>query len=200
MGKYRRSNSYPPLRKCTKVNIVIPDGLDMQQDLAAPNIIANDAYILHDFTRTDENAVGIGSSNKLHDSCFLLWLILDASNSWTWCALHLLATDQDAMIRIQQEINFLLAKYGSCDIFHTNALSEMVVVDALIHEAIRLTPPFCGGVHKLKETVALQEEGLQLPAGISVIFSACTNGAFNLESAIGKNPSNLGHSYPTSAL
>ena len=124
-----------------------------------------------------------------------IWMILEVGNAWTAMALHLLSYDRDACGLVQLEIDELEAEFGS-DLYSPEALKCMKYLDALIYESIRLTPPFLGGLKQTTETVELHDAGVQVPKGSHVFFCQPSVTSFDIHSAVGKRPENLGKRYP----
>jgi hypothetical protein len=145
--------------------------------------------------RVDEEGNGLTCAAATETS-ILLWMMLDAGNAWTAMALNLLALDKSACLRVQRELDELVSLYGSESLYEPAVLSKMKVLDALLYEAIRLCPPFLGGMKKTTATVELEDLGVQIPKNTHVIFCQSTEDSFDLSRAIGKNPMDLGRSYP----
>ncbi len=148
---------------------------------------------------TDENGIGLKEATIAEVSMHL-WSLLDASSSWTAAVLYFFQNDQDAFRTIRKELDQLFDLYGWRAIFSPTALTEMHYLDAIIYEAIRLCPQFCGGLWQSTKTVEFKKDGLQIPAGTHVLFSDASLESFNLESAWGKLPQNLGETYPNEDL
>jgi len=130
----------------------------------------------------------------------MLWMILDAGNAWTAMALNLLSADGTACELVQNEIRALEIEFGQDQLFSAAVLEEMKYVDALIYEAIRLCPPFLGGLKVTSETVFLSEDNVQIPKGSNIFFCQPTEQSFNIRQAVGKRPEDLGQMYPTIEL
>jgi hypothetical protein len=126
----------------------------------------------------------------------LLYMIMDAGNAWTAMALNLLSLNHNALALVQEEIHFLVGLYGKDKLFIPRVLGKMATVDALLWEAIRLCPPFCGGMKVTTETVVLEEDGVQIPKNANVFFCQPTDQPFDLTEAMGKKPQDLTLLYP----
>jgi cytochrome P450 len=132
--------------------------------------------------------------------CILLWMIMDAGNAWTAMALNLLSLDQSACNRVQQELDLLTSIHGKKAMFTPEVLNQMKTLDAVLFEAIRLCPPFLGGMKVTSETVELNDCGIQIPKNTDVIFCQPTDEPFDLSKAIGKKPEELGFCHPCPEL
>jgi len=125
---------------------------------------------------------------------------MDAGNAWTAMALNLLALDPTACVRIQQELDSLEGLHGRESLFEPEVMDGMVYLDALLYEAIRLCPPFLGGLKLTSNTVDLPDAGVQIPKNTNVIFCQPTEESFNLSRAVGEKPQNLAKQYPCPEL
>jgi hypothetical protein len=132
----------------------------------------------------------------MREIAILLWMILDAGNAWTAMALKLLSADGAACELVQNELRALEIEYGHGELFSGFVLDKMKYLDALIFEAIRLCPPFLGGLKVTSETVFLSEDNVQIPKGSNVFFCQPTERCFNIRQALGKRPEDLGEIYP----
>lgn len=140
---------------------------------------------------------GAGLSNAVaSELSILLYMIMDAGNAWTAMALNLLSLDHNALAQVQDEIDYLEGLHGKDKLFTPRVLGKMTTVDALLWEAIRLCPPFCGGMKVTTETVVLEEDGVQIPKNANVIFCQPTDRPFDLSEAMGKKPQDLTLLYP----
>jgi len=175
--------------------------------------------LLHDlFLVKDDCGDGI-SQAAITDICLLLWLSLDAGCAWTSMALHLLQRDPNALQSVRNELNHIENlinmdsriglwtqdeeedgnNYRATESVNKKffmKLSEAKYLDAVIYEAIRLCPPFCGGMWKTAKTVELDGDKLQVPAGTNVLFSSVTTRPFDLEYVWGRNAKDFVESYP----
>lgn len=149
--------------------------------------------------RVDEGGNGLTCA-AITDTSILLWMMMDAGNAWTAMALNLLSLDQGACIRVHQELDELASLNGRQNLFTPKVMDEMIVLDGLIYEAIRLCPPFLGGMKKASQTFELSDVGLQIPKNTHLIFCQPTEESFNLGAAIGKKPHELGLAYPSPEL
>jgi hypothetical protein len=140
------------------------------------------------------------TSAAVSELSILIWMMMDAGNAWTAMALNLLALEESACIRVQQELDELISLHGRENMFTPMVMAEMKVLDALLYEAIRLCPPFLGGMKTTTKTIELEELGLQIPKNCHIIFSQPTGEGFNLSRAIGTKPENLGKQYPSPEL
>lgn len=147
----------------------------------------------------DDQGAGLTDAVVMELS-ILLWMMMDAGNAWTAMALNLLALDDSACVRVQQELDELINVHGKDALFTPKVLGEMTTLDALLHEAIRLCPQFLGGLKVLSETVELPESGVQIPRNTNVVFCQPTDEAFDLTKAIGKCPQDLAKQYPCPEL
>lgn len=134
------------------------------------------------------------------DICLHLWLMLDASTSWIALAITILRNDESALSKVQSELDEILKNYGTNDLFTDQALKEMRYLDALIYEAIRLCPPFCGGLWRTTNTVLMPKDFIQIPSGTYILFTESSSHSFEAERALGTSPHRLGESYPNEAL
>jgi hypothetical protein len=141
--------------------------------------------------RIDGSGDGLTSA-AVTESSILLWMMMDAGNAWTAMALNLLALDESACVRVQQELDGLISLHGREDLFTPKVMSKMKVLDGLLYEAIRLCPPFLGGLKRTTKTIELIDEGLQIPKNTALFFCQPTEGGFDLSKAIGKKPQDLG--------
>lgn len=149
----------------------------------------------HILSQHDINGAGL-SNAVATELCILLYMTLDAGNAWTAMALNLLSLDHAALSQVQDEIDCLTDLYGKDKLFTPRVLAKMTTVDALLWEAIRLCPPFCGGMKVVTETVVLEEDGVQIPKNANVIFCQPTERPFDLSEAMGKKPQDLTLLYP----
>ena len=140
---------------------------------------------------------GAGLSNAVAtELSIMLYMIMDAGNAWTAMALNLLSLDHSALAQVQEEIDYLAGLHGKDKLFTPRVLGEMTAVDALLWEAIRLCPPFCGGMKITTETVVLEEDGVQIPKNANVLFCQPTDRPFDMTEAWGKKPQDLTLLYP----
>ena len=99
----------------------------------------------------DRDEAGLTHS-VIAEISILLWMIMDAGNAWTAMAMNLLALDESACEAIQREIDELVGIHGRKNLFKPEVLDKMGSVDALIWDAIRLTPQFLGGMKVVQGT------------------------------------------------
>ena len=125
---------------------------------------------------------------------------MDAGNAWTAMALNLLALDESACSCVQQELDELSNLHGRDQLFTKKVMSEMHLLDGLLYEAIRLCPPFLGGLKRTTKTIELADDGLQIPKNTALLFCQATREAFDLSKALNKKPQDLGTHYPSPAL
>lgn len=201
----------PPLRKrsntCPEIIMPSPPGLvervgtddtfcqeleDIREEVP-PSIL--DSLL----QRVDDRGDGLTLA-AVSELSILIWMIMDAGNAWTAMALNLLALEESACIRVQQELDELISLHGRGNLFTPQVMAEMKVLDALLYEAIRLCPPFLGGMKTTTKTIELVDLGLQIPKNSHVIFCQPTEEGFNLSKAIGKKPETLGNCYPSPEL
>jgi len=149
----------------------------------------------HILSQHDINGAGLSNAVATELS-ILLYMIMDAGNAWTAMALNLLSLDHFALSQVQDEIDYLAGLYGKDKLFTPRVLGKMTNIDALLWEAIRLCPPFCGGMKVTTETVVLEEDGVQIPKNANVIFCQPTDRPFDLSEAMGKKPQDLTLLYP----
>lgn len=128
----------------------------------------------------------------------MLWMMMDVGNAWTSMALNLLSTDKEACDMVQMELDDIDEEFG--DLYSSDALGRMRYLDALIYEAIRLCPPFLGGLKIMTETVELEQDQLHVAKGSHVFFCQPTERNFDIVRALGKRPERLGKSYPSIEL
>lgn len=136
------------------------------------------------------------SQAVLSELSIILWMMLDVGNAWTTMALNLLAQDKDACELVQAELDELASQFNRDDLFSPSVLNRMTYVDALIYEAIRLTPSFLGGLKQTTRTIEFKEDGVQLPKNTHVFFCQPTSDPFDIRGAAGKKPEHLGSNYP----
>ena len=148
---------------------------------------------------TDEDNIGLKEA-AVAEICMHLWSMLDASSSWTASVLYILQNDPNTFGAIRNELDEILGIYGWRALFSPKAMSDMYYLDAIIYEAIRLCPQFCGGLWQTTRTVDLLKDGLQIPARTHILFSDTSSHAFDLESVWGKSPHDLGKTYPNQEL
>lgn len=149
----------------------------------------------HILSQHDINGAGLSNAVATELS-ILLYMIMDAGNAWTAMALNLLSLDNSALVQVQGEIDYLAGLHGKDKLFTPRVLGKMTAVDALLWEAIRLCPPFCGGMKVTTETVVLPDDGVQIPKNANVIFCQPTDRPFDLSEAWGKKPQDLTLLYP----
>ena len=126
----------------------------------------------------------------------ILWLSMEVGNAWTFMALNLLSSDRDACHLVLDEIDTVSHTHQGEDLFSPGALRKMEYLDALIYEAIRLTPANLGGLKKTTETIELPDAGLQIPKNSNIFFCQPTEEKFDIRSAKGQKPELLGKRYP----
>jgi hypothetical protein len=143
----------------------------------------------------DDNGNGV-SQVVATEIAIALWMIMDAGNAWTIMALNLLSKDNKAMELVLEELDNLELEYGCGELFSPMVLGRMLYLDALIYEAIRLCPPFLGGLKVTSETVVFQDDGIQVPKGSHVFFCQPSARNFNILEAVGERPENLAERYP----
>jgi hypothetical protein len=148
---------------------------------------------------TDEEGNGV-TEIVATEICLALWLMMDVGNAWTSMALSLLAFDSEACGLIQEELDILEMEFGSSELFSPAILGKMVFLDALLYEAIRLTPAFLGGMKETTETVEFLDIGVQIAKGTHVIFCQATDQEFDIHKAVGKKPERIGQLYPCAEL
>jgi len=168
------------------------DCLTINADL--PKTILDHMLQQHD---ADGNGLTKAVTTEL---CILIWMMMDAGNAWTAMVLNLLSLDQNACNRVQQESDHLMSIHGKDAMFTPLVLNRMTALDAVLHEAIRLCPPFLGGMKVTSETIEIPECGLQIPKGTNVVFCQPTDEPFDLAKAMGKKPEELGYSHPCPEL
>jgi hypothetical protein len=79
-------------------------------------------------------------------------------------------------------------------------MSKMAYLDALLYEAIRLSPSFLAGLKKTTATIELKDVGVQLPKNTHIFFCEPTQPVFNISKAYGQKPEDLGSRYPSVEL
>jgi cytochrome P450 len=136
------------------------------------------------------------SQATMTEVSILLWMVMDAGNAWTAMALNLISSNEEALVMVQDELDYLVQIYGREQLFTPIVLARMKHLDALLFEAIRLCPPFLGGMKVTQETVVFEELDLQVPKNCNVFFCQPTNENFDLANAVGKRPEMLGFQYP----
>lgn len=149
----------------------------------------------HILRRQDMDGNGI-SEAVMTELMISLWMMLDAGNAWTAMALNLLSLDKDACIIIQDELDRLVTQHGRDGIFSPTVLDQTNYLDALIYEAIRLCPPFLGGLKETSETIEFPDLQIQLGKGSFIFFCQPTNECFDIRKSLGKRPEELGKRYP----
>ena len=126
--------------------------------------------------------------------------MMDAGNAWTAMVLNLLSLDQSVCNLVQQELDHLISLHGKEALFSPAVLNQMTTVDAVLYEAIRLCPPFLGGMKVTSETIELPDCGLQIPKNTNVLFCQSTDEPFDISKAMGKKPEELGACHPCPEL
>jgi hypothetical protein len=174
---------------------------ESQQSPKIPNakrLGSDEPSLLAEIVRVNEcNNVSL-HNGVIADIARLLWIGMDVGSAWIQMVLLLLQRDGSVYTKIRDEIDSA-ASLGVQTLFEESTLSGMIHLDALIFEAIRLCPPFCGGLWKVNKTVEMENDGVQIPSCSHVIINA-TEDPFNLTGAIGKLPQYLGDSYPNQYL
>jgi len=164
----------------------------------APSSVPNS---LLDRLMRQEDISGHGISQAVMcELSLLLWMMLDVGNAWTTMAFNLLASDSDALGCVQEELDQLAREFGRDELFSKACLSRMKYVDALLYEAIRLCPPFLGGLWTTTKTIEFKDIGVQLPKDSHIFFCQPTIGNFSIHNALGRKPEELGKAYPTVEL
>jgi len=205
MQKVTGSPVTTPKRKSSKtVSISVPRDSPRSTDIphrsSARRISALPSHDREKLSLLDRLLLQKGPDSKgisqtvLTDLCINLWMMLDVGNAWTSMALQLLCSDKAACKTIQDELDLLSIQHNGMDVFSPKALRKAKYMDALIYEAIRLTPPFLGGLKKTKKTVDFDR--VQVPKGSHVFFCQSSEGKFSLENALGKRPVDFAKGYP----
>lgn len=140
------------------------------------------------------------SQATITEVSILLWMVMDAGNAWTAMALSLIASNEDARTMVRDELDYLVQLYGRDQLFTPIVLARMKHLDALLYEAIRLCPPFLGGMKVTQETAVFDDLDLQVPKNCNVFFCQPTHENFDLANAVGKRPEMLGFQYPCAEL
>ncbi len=152
------------------------------------------------FSVVDDKEVGL-SNVALAELSMLLWFVLDAGSAWTSMALHLLELDSKIFDVIREEVLQLDLESETSELYSETSLSQMYLLNALIYEAIRLSPPFCGAMWQLSKTVSLKgNDRVQVPKTSHVLLANASEEPFDLYKALGKNPFELGKEYPNPKL
>lgn len=146
----------------------------------------------------NNNDQSISQDEPIKDITGMLWLALDIGNAWTQMALLLLSRDPKIFAEIRNEIDDL-ESHGTDKTFEDHIFSRLVHLDALVFEAIRLCPQFCGGLWKVNSTVEMENDEVQIPSASRIIVNA-EEDPFDVTDAIGKLPQYLGESYPNKDL
>ena len=147
----------------------------------------------------DENGNGM-SQAVTTDVAIMLWMMMDVGNAWTSMALKLISLDEEACELVLDEMDYLISRFGADGLLSKEALGSMNYLDALLYEAIRLCPPFLGGLKVTSETVVLDDDGIQIPKDSHVFFCQPTDRVFDIQRALGKRPEDLGRAYPSIEL
>jgi hypothetical protein len=126
----------------------------------------------------------------------ILWLMMEVGNAWTAMALNLLSTDKEACRLVQEELDVLEREHGHTALFSPAVLGRMRYLDALLYEAIRLTPANLGGMKMTTQTVEFADLGVQIPKNSHILFCQASNMKFDIEKALGHKPELLGSRYP----
>ena len=162
---------------------------------------SNSEFILmYELMKASDERNNCLTEAAIADICLHLWLILDASTSWIALAITLLRNESSAFSKVQSELDNILKNYDVNDLFTDEVMKEMRYLDALIYEAIRICPPFCGGFWKTTNTVLMSKDLLQIPSGTNILLTESSPHPFDLEGALGTSPHRLGESYPNQAL
>ena len=146
----------------------------------------------------NNNDQSISQDETIKDITGMLWLALDIGNAWTQMALLLLSRDPKIYAEIRNEIDDL-ESHGTDIMFEDHIFSRLVHLDAIVFEAIRLCPQFCGGLWKVNSTVEMENDEVQIPSASRIIVNA-EEDPFDVTDAIGKLPQYLGESYPNKYL
>ena len=146
----------------------------------------------------NNNDRSIPQDETIKDITRMLWLALDIGNAWTQMALLLLSRDPKIYAEIRNEIDDL-ESHGTDIMFEDHIFSRLVHLDAIVFEAIRLCPQFCGGLWKVNSTVEMENDEVQIPSASRIIVNA-EEDPFDVTDAIGKLPQYLGESYPNKYL
>ncbi len=152
------------------------------------------------FSVCDDKGVGL-SNVALAELSMLLWFVLDAGSAWTSMALHLLGLNSKIFDAVRDEVLQYDLENEFNELYSETALSRMCLLNALIYEAIRLSPPFCGGMWQVSKTVSLRgNDRVQVPKKSHVLLANASQEPFDLHKALGKNPFELGKVYPNPKL
>lgn len=166
-------------------------------NIAPPSFVEERISLLEHILR-QQDLDGNGLSQAVTtELMIIIWMMLDVGNAWTAMALNLLGLDRDACNVVQEELDNLEELHGHDKLFTPAVLDKMQYLDSLICEAIRLCPPFLGGLKTTTETVEFPDEQLQLGKGSRVFFCQATDVNFNIYHSVGKRPENLGKNYPS---
>jgi cytochrome P450 len=168
----------PSFPRATKDRVSVLDRLLREQDM-------------------DGNGVSRAVMSEL---CITLWMMMDIGNAWTAMALHLVSFSHAACSLVQREIDLLEAEFGYDALFTPSVLHRMQYLDSLLYEAIRLCPPFLGGLKKTTKTIEFEDAGVQLPKDSYVFFCQPTDVDFDIFNSFGKKPQDLGRQYPSPDL
>jgi len=136
------------------------------------------------------------SQAVLSELAITLWMMMEVGQAWTAMALNLLASDRDAVELVQYEIDVLVSDFGIDELYSPSVLKRMKYMDALIYEAIRLCPAFLGGLKQTTRTIEFEDIGIQLAKNTHIFFCQPTNLNFDIRAAFGRQPENLGDSFP----
>ncbi len=158
-----------------------------------------DHSLLVDILRTNKCSDQKLHMNTIADIAGLLWIEMYVGNAWTEMALLLMQQNSAVFLKVRDEIDKAATLSGPQRLFHESSLSRMTHLDALIFEAIRLCPPFCGGLWTINKTVLFDGDEVQIPASSHVIIDQTEN-HFNLADAVSMPPHQLGESYPNQYL
>uniref|UniRef100_A0A7S3PZF2 Cytochrome P450 n=1 Tax=Chaetoceros debilis TaxID=122233 RepID=A0A7S3PZF2_9STRA len=141
----------------------------------------------------------IMSDEAIAELILMVWLIMDKGSAWTTSALHLLQNDQAMLHSIRNEIQLLQDCFGENGIFSEGALSQMGLLDGLIFDAIKVSPPFFGGMWQTSNTVELKDDMVQVPKRSNVLLMSCSSRRDDISDVNlhnGKKPQRIGENYP----
>lgn len=140
-------------------------------------VVSRRDWGLFDSIFSHESYADILSDEAIAELILLIWLIMDKGSAWTATALNLLQNDEKQLSSIRDEIYILQDSFGENGIFSEGALSQMRLLDALIFDAVKKSPPFFGGMWQLSNTVELKGDMVQVPKRSNVLLmnSNCRN-------------------------
>jgi hypothetical protein len=197
-GKHLRSPP-PPQSHSTPPRRVAAEALLERPPASSPQVSKPPKPLISILERIllEQDLEGLGITQVVTtEISIILWLMMEVGNAWTAMALNLLSTDKEACRLVQEELDVLEREHGHTALFSPAVLGRMRYLDALLYEAIRLTPANLGGMKMTTQTVEFADLGVQIPKNSHILFCQASNMKFDIEKALGHKPELLGSRYP----